>query len=118
MAIKLAPVAQVEREVRIDVPREKGGFDTQTIRVTYKLLSVAELRETYETQRDGDDLSDDDLIHRDVLDVRGVKGEDGKDVAFSAELLSALMNTVYIRPEIIRGWQEVQNNRQENAEKN
>lgn len=119
MAIKLAQVPEVERSVEVAEPTATGGHRKSKIRVTYKLLSVEEYRRTAEQQaEDPDSLTDYDVMHRDVTHVKDVKDEDGKDVEFTPDLLTALLNRNDTRSAIIRGWQEVQTNHEAHAAKN
>lgn len=117
MSIKLAPVAQVEQDVRIQVPVGKGRFTEHSISVTYKLLPASTMRAFYETPADERE-TDDEIMQRDVLDIRGVKGEDGKEIEFSSELLAQMMDVSYMRTAIIQGWGDTQTNRERHAAKN
>tara|TARA_B100002049_G_scaffold172806_1_gene130690 strand:+ start:977 stop:1330 length:354 start_codon:yes stop_codon:yes gene_type:complete len=117
MPFTMTPIAQVERDVPVRVPQESGGHETHVIRVTYRLLPVSEQKETREAQQAGD-LPDDDLMHRDIVTIRDLLSADGKTLTYSPEVLDQLLDMPHARPALIRGWREVQANREVETGKN
>jgi hypothetical protein len=119
--IKLKPVAEVEQEVMVDVPRGKGKFASKKMLVTYKLLPASELREFFELPED-ERMEDDDLMRRDVTAVNKVTDVidiDGDlETVETPDLVAALMDVPYIRSALIKSWWDTQSNRHEHAEKN
>ena len=119
--ITLKPVAEVEQEVNVPVPRGKGSFTNKKMLVTYRLLSATEQREFFELAAD-DRPTDDELMRRDIVAVKKVQSvidvEGDLDNVETAALVDALMDVPYIRLPLIRGWWDTQNNRDVHAEKN
>lgn len=117
MAFKLKAVPDVALDVPIDVPGDKGKTTRQSIIVRYRLLSVTEQREVFEADPD-DRIGDDELMARDVVDIQGVKDEDGKSLEYSTELLAQLMDVPYVRLPIVQGWMRAQSGAAEARQKN
>lgn len=117
MAIKLTRVAQVEHPVDVFVPNERGTHDKGTIRPTFRLLTRSEMRDTIEAFEAGS-MTTDDALRRDVLNIKGVNGDDGKALEFDADLLEALLDQTEVFRALEGGWYEVQSQRTEHAKKN
>ena len=119
--IKLKPIAQVEQEVSVPVPRGKGSFANKKMLVTYRLLSATEQREFFEMAAD-ERPTDDELMRRDIVAVKKVQSvidvEGDLDGIETDALVDALMDVPYIRLPLIRSWWDTQNNRDVHAEKN
>lgn len=119
--IKLKPVAQVEQEVNVPVPRGKGSFANKKMLVTYRLRSATEMRKFWETPAD-ERASDDELMRADIIEVKRVTQvidvEGDLESVETADLVDALMDVPYIRGALIQGWGDTQSNRDAHAEKN
>jgi|GEM_PF-4865014 len=119
--IQLKPVAQVEQEITVPVPRGKGKFADKKMLVTYRLRPAAEMREFWETAAD-ERPTDDQLMRADILGVTRVTDvievEGDLEAVETPDLVDALMDVPYIRGPLIQGWGDTQNNRKVHAEKN
>ncbi|SES12587.1 hypothetical protein SAMN04487958_107204 [Vreelandella subterranea] len=117
MTFKLKPIPDVSLSVLINVPGDRGKSTQHTITVRYRLLSVTEQREIFDASPE-DRPNDDDLMARDVIDIEGIKDEDGKVLPYDIELLSQLMDISYVREPIINGWLRAQAGAGEAKQKN
>ncbi|MES1927542.1 hypothetical protein [Salinisphaera sp. T31B1] len=119
--IKLKPVAQVEQEVSVPVPRGKGSFSNKKMLVTYRLRSATAMREFWETPAD-ERPTDDELMRADIIAVKNVDRvvdvEGDLSTVETADLVDLLMDVPYIRGPLIQGWGDTQSNRDTHATKN
>lgn len=117
MAFKLKQIPDVTLEVPIDVPGDYGKTSRHSIKVRYRLRSVAEQRAVFEAPAD-QRHSDDELMASDVLDITDIKDADGEPLPFNEDLLEQLMDIAYVRAALVQGWLKAQAGAPASAEKN
>lgn len=114
MSFVLKKVASVTVDVDIEVP---GNKHDSRIRVEYRLRSVTEQQEVFES-KNSKRITDDELMQSDIINITGIKDESGAAIPFSSELLAQLMDIIYIRKPLIAGWMRVQAGAVGETEKN
>ena len=117
MAFKLKQIPDVTLEVPIDVPGDYGKTSRHSIKVRYRLRSVAEQRAVFEAPAE-QRPSDDELMAADVLGITDIKDADGEPLPFNEDLLEQLMDIAYVRAALVQGWLKAQAGAPASAEKN
>lgn len=86
--------------VNVNVPVD-GGFEEQTLKVTYNVLPAKELIEI----EPGFDLDRKrQYLERIVNSFDDLVGEDGKPVACDANLRNKLLDLFYVQPPVMEGY--------------
>ena len=114
MAFKLKFVPEITQDVEIAVPGESAK---STIAVTYRIRSTSEQERIYKADQ-ADKPSNAELLTEDVINIEGVKDEEGKAVPFDKDLLDQLMDIPYVMAPLVQGWFKAQAGLQEAKRKN
>lgn len=114
MTYVLKPIPDVTVDVSIQVP---GEAEPSTLNARWRLHPWDEYRAKVE-QLKGDQVTDERLVADDLLELTGVKGEDGKPLEHSAELVEQLMQISFVRRALVMSWFSAQEGRAASAAKN
>lgn len=95
---KLAP-ATFQRKITVKVPVD-GGFDNQTMDVTYNALSITETETTLTADREGIK----EYVRRTVNRIDDVADEDGKALEWNDGLRDQLLDVPYVFTAILEGY--------------
>jgi len=100
---KLVP-ATFKHEVTIKVPVD-GGFEKQTIDVTYIALPISETEELLEGDRDGMKAYVRKIVHR----MDGVIGEDDEVLEWNNDLARQLLDVPFVFTAVLDGYRTALN---------
>lgn len=114
MSFVFKHVPSVTLDVDIDVP---GSKVASRIHVEYRLRSVTEQQDVFEN-KSKKNVTDDELMQSDILNITGIKSESGATIDFTSELLGQLMDVVYIRKPLVTGWMRAQSGAVGETQKN
>ena len=117
MAYKLTSVDKIKIKVHINVPGDMGRSEKADFNVTYKKLPTSESKLLL-NQVQNDEITDEEILVQNVLDIEGIKDENGGPVDFDAELVNALCEIEYVRRPLIEGFMTVQFGRGALGQKN
>jgi len=108
----MALVISKENTRKINITAEEPGDFTKVTKHTFdaefKLLKREELAGIRETSSVGDDDLAIEMIFDSIVDVKGVKDENGTEIPFSNDLLKALLDTSWVRSAILQAFWAVQ----------
>lgn len=106
MAFTFKPVNTIKKNVSIEVPGDFGKTSKADFDVEYKRLPVSDARSLIEDIKNK--TADEEAVLRDcVVNIQGIKDVDGNDIEFSSELLTKLIEEIYIRGPILAGFMDV-----------
>lgn len=114
MSFTLKPITDIQVDVSIDVP---GADKPSTLTARWRLHPFSEQQRIYDRQKNGE-MTDDELVQTDLLDLQGVQDEAGESIDFTPELLSQLMDLPYVRRPLVLSWFQAQQGRAQAAAKN
>lgn len=128
MAYVFKKIPDITLDVPVEVPGMPKNAKPPTLKVKYRLLSVDEQKAVFEAPK-GEQIHDDELMARDILDFPGGVtwqdvDDDGVTVGkayqreFSQDFLAELMNISYMRTALVQGWLKAQAGMTASAEKN
>lgn len=112
LIIKTIP--EITVPVDVQVP---GEAELSRIQATWKLHGFDEANARVKAIHAGE-IDDQQLVAEDLLGLADVKDEQGKDLAFTPELVVQLMQMTYVRQPLIGSWFAAQSCRAEAAAKN
>jgi len=101
-------------EVSIQVPGEET---TSTIEATWKLHKWDDFQARIQAMQAGE-LTDEQLVEEDLINLAGIKNENGDSMAYSPDLAAQLMQLGYVRRPLMASWFEAQQGRNKAAAKN
>ncbi|MFK4014880.1 hypothetical protein [Cobetia marina] len=114
MSFVLKKIPDITVPVSVVVPGEEAPA---TLYATWRLHPVSETQKIMEKQRAGE-MDDEALVDQDLVGLSGISDEKGKEVPFSKDLVAQLMDTAYVRKNLIMSWFAAQQGRSEAAAKN
>lgn len=114
MAFVIKKIPDVRVDVTVHVPGEEAP---STAVARWRLHAFDDFKDKADAMRRGE-IDDEQLVKDDLLDMEGIKDEDGKDLAFSADLAHQLMQITAFRRSLIASWFTAQQGGAEAAAKN
>lgn len=102
----LAPVDQITTVVNVRVPQGGNRFKQADFEVTFKKLTVKESEAMWESLR-AEQITEEATFKANILDIKGVKDLDSKDIPFSDELLEQLLDIEYVRTPLREAFTQV-----------
>lgn len=106
MAFTFKPVNTIKKNVCVEIPGDFGKTTKADFDVEYKRLPVSDARALIEQIKDK--TADEEAVLRDsVVNIHGIKDVEGNDVEFTSELLTQLIEEIYIRGPILAGFMDV-----------
>ncbi|QFU04589.1 hypothetical protein FIU82_06105 [Pseudoalteromonas sp. THAF3] len=106
MAFKFVPVTTIKRVIKVEIPGDFGKTTPADFEAEFKRLSVSEARALVEKIR-AKEVSEDQVLRENVVNIKGVQGEDGHEIEFSQDLLTNLIEQAYIRGPLLAGLMDV-----------
>ncbi|MAE21814.1 MAG: hypothetical protein CMK92_05225 [Pseudomonas sp.] len=106
MSLTFKPVTELKHNVKIEIPGDFGRVTKADIDVKYKRLPVSEAKALIEKIQDKK-IDEATVLQDHVVDIEGIKDAEGKDLAFSPDLLSQLIEEAYIRVPLLQGFLKV-----------
>ncbi|WP_129138787.1 hypothetical protein [Modicisalibacter coralii] len=114
MAFLLKEVTDITVPVTIQIPGEES---TCKISARWRLHDVPDAQKRQE-QMQKSELSEDQLVEEDLLDIEGMSDEKGKPLKLTKDIRDQLMRKAYIRRPLVLSWFAAQQGRGEAAAKN
>ena len=93
--------------VKVQVPLDGGGSETQDFEARFKLLGQDEYQAIY--REHGPLAADKPLLRKVVVDWRGIAGADGDPLSHDEEALEALIDITCVRLALARAYVEAEN---------
>ncbi len=106
MNFVLEPVNQVPAVVEIYVPVTDKKSKKQDMEVTFRKLSHEE-GQAIGSQILSGELSEDEVLLDNILDVKGVTDSEGNEIPYSRELVQKLLNIEYVRGPVGEMFQKI-----------
>jgi hypothetical protein len=106
MALKFVPVSTVKKVVAVQVPGDFGKTTPADFEAEYKRLTVTQARDLIK-QIQEQTANEEEVLRENVVNVKGIKDTDGKDIPFNSELLAQLLDEGYIRGPLLAGFLDV-----------
>jgi hypothetical protein len=119
----LAPLSSIVVTVKFSIPVDSGAKSAKgDLDVTFKRRSVSEqkefIRDTRRRTNEALDAADGNIFEvevnvdtetllGDILDVKGLQDDKGKDVLFTETVLADLLEIDFVRDAIMLAWQEL-----------
>lgn len=83
----------------------------------FKRLTITETKETMKNRIEGD-LTDVEIVRRDLHSWKDMPGDDGEDFPFTEENLEAALDNIWYLNALVDGWKRAQLGRDSVLEKN
>lgn len=106
MALKFVPVTTVKKVVPVQVPGDFGKTTPADFEAEYKRLTVTQARDLIK-QIQEQTANEEEVLRENVVNVKGIKDGEGKEIAFTPELLTQLLDEAYIRGPLLAGFLDV-----------
>lgn len=106
MALKFVPVTTIQKTINVQIPGDFGKTVAADFDATFRRMPVSEARELVKQIQENSTTEEEVLRHH-VVNLKGIKDSDGKEVEFSAELLNRLIDEAYIRGPLLAGFLDV-----------
>lgn len=110
----LKEIPDVEVDVEIHVP---GEAESSTLQARWRLHPWSAFKARVEQIQSGE-IDDEHLVEADLLELKGIKDENGEPLAHSPELVAQLMEIGFVRRPLILSWYKAQEGREATAAKN
>jgi len=103
----LSKIDTIKTRVDIVIPGDMGKTQKGDFVAEIKKLPVSEAKDIMQDVERGN-LSDEELLSQYVVDIKGIRGEDGAEVQFSEEVLTQLVDMEYVRKPLVDAFLKVQ----------
>jgi hypothetical protein len=117
MALQFKPINTIKKIIEVKVPGDHGKTTKADFEATFRRLGLAEAKDLIKKSQEGL-ISDEDILRQNVIDFKGVKDSEGKDVEFSLDLLNQMIDEAYIRAPLIAGFMDINFNLEKFRTKN
>jgi len=106
MSFVLAKKDTIKIVVKVLEPQDNGRIKKSDFQAEFKKLSVTDTKDLLADLEAGN-LTDDDLMESYLVDLKGVKDEQGKEIEFSDDLRIQLMDIDYVRKPLMEAYMGV-----------
>ena len=106
MALKLVPVSTIKRNIQVQIPADFGKTIPADFDAEFKRLTVTEARDLVKQIQEGV-VSEDQVMRENVVNLKGIKDADNKEIPFTPELLNLVLDQSYLRGPLLVGFLDV-----------
>lgn len=104
---QLKPVNSIKCTVKVSVPGDYGKSTRADFDVEFKKLPLSEVKSLMESATNGD-MKDFDVLADNIINIKGLKSEQGDDLEYSHDVLQAMLELEYVKTPLVDKFKEVQ----------
>lgn len=114
---KIKPITSLKVIIKIKVPKDFGKSEPADIEVEFKKLPIPTVRDLLKSIEDST-VTEDEIMKENIIDIKGLKSEEGEDVPYSTDVLEQLMAIEYVRKPLVNGFMKIQLGQEDARRKN